>query len=310
MSPPTPIPHDAVFRKILSHPETARDFLDIHLPPPLRAICDLSTLRPESGSFVESDLHAAYTDILYSLRTTRGDAYVYCLIEHQSTPEALMAFRLMEYSLRAMRAHLNKGHKKLPLVIPILFYHGQTSPYPYSTRWLDDFADPELACKLYSDPFPLVDVTVIPDGKILTHKRIALLELVQKHIRQRDMAELLESFVYLVSLHINREQLETFLNYVLQAGNTADPRGFVEQLAYRLPDHKERLMTIAEQLDQIGLEKGRMEGLEEGRMEGLEEGRHGAFLEVARAMLTCGIDFETVLKTTGLSRDELKRMFH
>ena len=31
-------PHDALFRKFLSHPETARDFLDIHLPPSLRAL--------------------------------------------------------------------------------------------------------------------------------------------------------------------------------------------------------------------------------------------------------------------------------
>ncbi|MDR1463245.1 MAG: Rpn family recombination-promoting nuclease/putative transposase, partial [Azoarcus sp.] len=62
-------PHDAVFKKFLGHPETARDFLDIHLPKPLRAICDLDTLRPEPNSFVEPELRAAYSDILYSLKT-------------------------------------------------------------------------------------------------------------------------------------------------------------------------------------------------------------------------------------------------
>jgi predicted transposase/invertase (TIGR01784 family) len=60
-------PHDAVFKKFLGHPETARDFLDIHLPKLLRAICDLDTLRPEPNSFVEPELRAAYSDILYSL---------------------------------------------------------------------------------------------------------------------------------------------------------------------------------------------------------------------------------------------------
>ncbi|MDR1229368.1 MAG: Rpn family recombination-promoting nuclease/putative transposase [Azoarcus sp.] len=291
--------HDAIFKKFLSHPETARDFLSIHLPSPLRALCDLGTLRPEPASFVEPELRAAHSDILYSLRTTRGDGYVYCLIEHQSTPDPLMAFRLMQYSLRAMRAHLDKGHKQLPLVIPVLFYHGQVSPYPYSTDWLDGFAASEPARDLYSSPFPLIDVTIIPDDKILTHRRMALLELVQKHIRQRDMMELLEQFTQLLSLHtITHEQLEAFLHYVLQAGNTANPGGFVEQLAYRLPDYKENMMTIAEQLEQIGLEKG----LEKGRM----EGRHSASLEIARALLLCGVDFETVLKTTGLSRNDLE----
>ncbi|MDR2788758.1 MAG: Rpn family recombination-promoting nuclease/putative transposase, partial [Candidatus Accumulibacter sp.] len=48
-------PHDALFKKFLGHPETARDFLDIHLPKPLRALCDLSTLRLQSSSFIEPD---------------------------------------------------------------------------------------------------------------------------------------------------------------------------------------------------------------------------------------------------------------
>lgn len=31
-----------------------------------------------------------------------------------------------------MQRHLEAGHKKLPLVIPVLFYTGKRSPYPYS----------------------------------------------------------------------------------------------------------------------------------------------------------------------------------
>jgi len=43
-----PTPHDATFRQFLTQPEIARDFVDIHLPAELRAICDLSTLKLES----------------------------------------------------------------------------------------------------------------------------------------------------------------------------------------------------------------------------------------------------------------------
>ncbi len=53
------------------------------LPPALRQACDLSTLRLESGSFVEDDLRAHYSDVLYSLKTGQGDGYIYALIEHQ-----------------------------------------------------------------------------------------------------------------------------------------------------------------------------------------------------------------------------------
>ncbi|EDV1506881.1 Rpn family recombination-promoting nuclease/putative transposase, partial [Salmonella enterica subsp. salamae] len=42
---PTPTPHDATFRQFLTQPEIARDFMELHLPAELRAICDLSTLK-------------------------------------------------------------------------------------------------------------------------------------------------------------------------------------------------------------------------------------------------------------------------
>ena len=88
-------PHDAVFKQFLSHPECARDFIDIHLPASLRQLCDLQTLRLESGSFIEANLRASYSDVLWSLKTSGGDGYIYVVIENQSTPEAPMAFRLL-----------------------------------------------------------------------------------------------------------------------------------------------------------------------------------------------------------------------
>ncbi len=128
---PHSTPHDSLFKRFLRDNETARDFLDIHLPPALRQLCDLSTLHLESGSFVEDNLRASYSDILYSLQTSKGEGYIYVVIEHQSTPDSHMAFRLLRYALAAMQQHLDRGHKALPLVIPMLFYHGSISPIPF-----------------------------------------------------------------------------------------------------------------------------------------------------------------------------------
>ncbi|EPK4608429.1 Rpn family recombination-promoting nuclease/putative transposase, partial [Citrobacter freundii] len=41
---PTSTPHDALFKTFLKYPETARDFIEIHLPSTLRTLCDFSTL--------------------------------------------------------------------------------------------------------------------------------------------------------------------------------------------------------------------------------------------------------------------------
>lgn len=304
----TPTPHDLAFKQFLTHPDTARDFMQLHLPADLQAICDFTTLKLESGSFVEENLRPYFSDVLYSLKTTTGDeGYVHVLIEHQSTPDKHMAFRLLRYAVAAMQRHLDAGHKKLPLVIPVLFYTGRRSPYPYSTRWLDEFSDPVIAGKLYSGEFPLVDVTVIPDEEIMGHRSMAALTLLQKHIYQRDLTDLLDNLAtLLLTEHITGQQLSSLINYLIQAGETSDAEAFVRNLAQRVPQHEDELMTIAQQLEQKGMEKGIEQGILLGEQRGIEKGK----LEVARNMLQNGIDRNTVMKMTGLTEDDLAQIRH
>lgn len=306
-----PTPHDSVFKAFLTDPDTARDFLMIHLPPALLAVCDLDTLQLASGSFIEESLRPYFSDVLYSLKTQHGDGYVYTLIEHQSSPDKNMAFRMMRYAIAAMQQHLDAGHTLLPLVIPILFYQGQTSPYPYSLNWLDGFADPKLAQSLYCGDFPLVDITVIPDDEIMQHKRMALLELLQKHIRQRDLVELINQVAaLLLEGYTNEKQVRTLMNYMFQVGETEHPEALLTQLASQVPQHGDTMMTIAEQLEQKGLQKGRMEGRLEGMQLGEAKGRQEAVREMARNMLAKGIDLETISSITGMTTDELAIIRH
>ncbi len=275
-----------VFKQFLYHPDTARDFLDIYLPSTLRELCDLQTLKLESGSFIEDSLRASYSDVLWSLKTNEGDGYIYVVIEHQSSPDAHMAFRLMRYAMAAMQRHLDAGHKTLPLVIPMLFYHGALSPYPFSLCWLDEFDDPIVARQLYSATFPLVDITVIPDDEIMQHRRIALLELMQKHIRKRDLMGLVEQLVSLLATgYANDSQLKTLFNYMMQFGNTPHVDKFIREVAQRVPQQKESLMTIAEVLQQ--------------------EAKQQEALRIAQMMLANGISHEIILKITGLSAKDL-----
>ncbi len=311
----TPTPHDATFRQFLTQPDIARDFMELHLPAELRALCDLSTLKLESGSFVEDDLRQYFSDVLYSLKTTAGDGYVHVLIEHQSSPDRHMAFRLLRYAVAAMQRHLEAGHKKLPLVIPVLFYTGKRSPYPYSTRWLDEFDDPAVAEKLYGGSFPLTDITVIPDDDIMNHRSMAALTLLQKHIHQRDVATLTDRLAtLLMANYLSSSQVAGLIHYLLQAGESADSEAFVRELAQRVPQHGDALMTIAQQLEQKGIEKGRMEGRQEGiqlgEQRGIEKGEREATLKIARTMLQNGLDQNIVMQMTGLTEEELAQIHH
>lgn len=339
-----PNPHDMAFKQLLTHPNTARDFMQLHLPAELQAVCDFKTLKLESGSFVEESLRPYYSDVLYSLRTNSGDdGYIHVLIEHQSTPDKHMAFRLLRYAVAAMQRHLDAGHKKLPLVIPVLFYMGKRSPYPYSTRWLDEFSDPAQAEKLYSSGFPLVDITVIPDEEIVGHRSMAALTLLQKHVQHRDMAEMLDSLAaVLMTEHLTRQQVISLIHYLVLAGETSDAAAFVREMAWRMPQHKDELMTIAQQLEQQGIEKGIAKGVEQGIQQGIQQGLEQGIqkgieqgiqkgieqgvqlgeqrgvekgvretaLKIARGLLDMGLPRQSVLELTGLQEEELAQTNH
>ena len=118
----TPTPHDATFRQFLTQPEIARDFMEIHLPAELRAICDLSTLKLESGSFVEDDLRQYFSDVLYGVETVEGTGYVHVLIEHLcgaphkcSYEKRMIMWSTQNPSYKEARfSVLNTQHKKTP----------------------------------------------------------------------------------------------------------------------------------------------------------------------------------------------------
>ena len=185
----------------------------------------------------------------------------------------------------------------------MLFYTGKRSPYPFSTRWLDEFDDPDLAEKLYGSAFPLVDVTVIPDNEIVGHRSMAALTLLQKHIHQRDLAELVEQLAsILLAGYLSSPQVITRVHYRVHAGETADAEAFVRELALRVPQHGDALITIAQQLEQKGIEKG----IQLGEERGIEKGK----IEVARNMLKNGIDHNSVKKMTGLTENDLAQIRH
>ncbi|EFI2803196.1 Rpn family recombination-promoting nuclease/putative transposase [Escherichia coli] len=294
----TSTPHDALFKSFLTHPGTARDFMEIHLPKDLRELCDLDSLKLESASFVDEKLRALHSDILWSVETREGDGYIYVVIEHQSREDIHMAFRLMRYSMAVMQRHIEHDKRRpLPLVIPMLFYHGSRSPYPWSLCWLDEFADPTTARKLYTAAFPLVDVTVVPDDEIVQHRRVALLELIQKHIRQRDLMGLIDQLVILlVTECANDSQITALLNYILLTGDEARFKKFISELTRRMPQHRERIMTIAERI------------YNDGWLLAMEKGKEEGEQRLLRLLLQNGADPEWIQKITGLSTEQMQAL--
>lgn len=157
MKKPIHSAHDKFFKKALSNLTIAQEFFGTHLPPTFKKLIDLSTLSIEKGSFVDSALREHLSDMLYKVNIDNREGYIYILLEAQSTPDELMAFRVLEYSVQIMRRHLDKqAHDKkpetLPLVMPVVFYSGTRSADGFKRDIIKFFAK-KCHCSYYSSPF-------------------------------------------------------------------------------------------------------------------------------------------------------------
>jgi predicted transposase/invertase (TIGR01784 family) len=114
----------------------------------------------------------------------------------------------------------------------------------------------------------------------------------------------------LLAGYLSSSQVISLVHYIVQVGETSDAEAFVRELAQRVPQHGDALMTIAQQLEQKGIEKGIQQGIQLGEQRGIVKGEREATLKIARTMLQNGIDRNTVMKMTGLTEDDLAQIQH
>ncbi|WP_338883565.1 Rpn family recombination-promoting nuclease/putative transposase [Xenorhabdus sp. TH1] len=315
----TSTPHDAAFKGFMTQIENAKDFFDIHLPEKIKQLCDLSTLTLTNSSFIDQQLRSRMSDVLYSVQTQQGEGYIYVLVEHQSTPDKIMAWRMMHYSFMAMNQHLQQGNKTLPLVVPVLFYHGERSPYPFQQTWTQCFPLPELAKEIYFNPFPLVDVTVIDDNELVNHRKIAVMELAMKHKNLREGFKAVTALLAQALKHNynSDNDVVTILHYLFNTMDSPHFEQIIQQLIEQTDSRQEVIMTIAQRLHekgrkeglqqglQRGMQQGMQQGLQRGVQQGEEKGQRDARLEIARNLLKNGASIELIMESTGLSREAL-----
>src|SRR5688572_1474284 len=130
-------PHDSFVKYILSDIEIARELIKVHMPADIVKRADWESLQLTNRSLVTEELKQYHSDVVYKCTVDNEQAYVYVLVEHQSTPDALLSFRMLEYTVLLMRQHVKEGHKKLPIVLNLCIYASKEGPYPYSLDIFD-----------------------------------------------------------------------------------------------------------------------------------------------------------------------------
>ena len=302
-------PHDRFIRSLMTNPRVICEFFDHHLPENIKNILDFSSIEPQKESFVEDSLRLQIADLLYAVRFNGAPGFLYVLLEHASTPQEMLPFRMLKYMTKIMDSHLQKtGGKQLPLIYPCILYTGK-KPYRYSMDFFDLFKEhKDLAKEIMTSPYHLIDLTQLPDEELRKYQFFGAMGLLAKHIHDPDILPFFKSFLDVLRKLESQNQasyIYTIISYVVEAGEVSDKEEFLQTIKKLESVSEEKIMTIAEQF--------RQEGFKKGIEQGIEKGKAARDIEIAHSMLKKGISTETICEITKLALpqiESLKKQIH
>ena len=280
-------PHDRLVKFTFGQAERAAALFKSKLPEAVVRSIDWSTLRPERNRLVDESLAELCTDLLFSARLKDTDeeesVLLYLHMEHQSTIDHMMAFRIIRYMVRIWDEYVSEQpskRKKLPAIFPVVLYHGD-KPWnaPTEVRELINYPMGPSDAHLPKLQFILDDISKATDAEIEARTLDVFSQITLKALTrirgtpdvQAELQNWLPLLRRLVVADSAKEKLTALFVYLKSVAEfEAQTINIVEQLG---KPAEEALMTAAERLRAEGRDEGRREGRDEGRREGRREGR-------------------------------------
>ena len=273
-------PHDALFKALLGKPEHAHGVLRGVVPAAVAEAIDWQTLTLAPGNFIDLELRQQYSDLLYSARWNDGsELLAYFLFEHQSAPPKTkngpMAYRLLSYQLRIWDEWFgrNPQAKTLPMIIPVVLYHGQ-APWSEPRLFGDVLAVPpgvRPAVERYLVQFAylLHDLSEISDDELRDRAMMTavarLVALCFKHARTSpDFMTVFGRWMNVVREVVQAPNglsaLAQVLCYILQVSEHVERDELKALLAREIgPETEEAIVTAGQLLIEQGRQQGRQE---------------------------------------------------
>ncbi len=279
--------HDKTYRKILGNKKYAtyiiNEALELTYPIKEREI-EKYTNRYITNEYIDRE-----TDIVYKMK----DKEIYFLIEHQSTVDYAMRFRLEEYKMEIIKSAIDikklrtKGYE-IPTVIPIVIYTGKEK---WTAKRGNGKVQDERLEKLNLSEYNLIDINRYTKEELLNSKNF-----VDK--------------IFLLEKANDGEEVTNILSIIAkQTTKEEDKKNLISIIRVTLKEKigQEKLEEIIKEME--GGDKNMLACVEMLREENRRiraEGRAEEKLKIAKEMKKNNIEIELIEKITGLKRNEIE----
>ena len=281
---------DRSLRRLLQDREYVRGLVQI-IAPDIEGFLDFNRIIYQKRSFISKALQERESDVLLSVPfqedtdATDTDALlIYILIEHQSTVDKTMGFRLLSYMVQIWESQrrewetekIPQSERRLQPILPVLFYTGD-APWtvPVSLTTIMDV--PEILARFVPSFDTLFLGVKETETDVLTqsgHPLGWLLRVLQKeHSDKTEISEALADAVsHLASVDENfapqvAEALRYFVQLIFHRRSLEERDALVGIIRRHIHDHKE-LENMAQTTAEFLIEQGKTEGKAEGKAEG------------------------------------------
>ena len=268
--------HAEFFEKIFSRRENAISLIQNVLPESVQNHMQLDTLQVEPGSYVDEKLSRHFADLIFSIHLKSGTtSRVYCLLEHKSSPEYLVALQILRYM--ALEWHEMVKNKKitgnkLPPIIPIVVYQGHED-WDAGLNFQDVVDFPDEDFKAYAPDFEylLWDLNHVDahnlQGSLVFKYYAQICKSLTSEELPKDIYDLVKALYQTLGTKNAIEYIQIFFNYLVKSSEQVNKTNFKQALK-QLPEGGDKVMaTLAEQW----MKEGEIRGREEGKVENSQE---------------------------------------
>ena len=292
--------HDKVFRDVLSIKEEALSLINKAIKPEKEIKEEIELYN---SRFITSKYKERESDIIYKVKNKN----IFFIIEHQSTIDYSMPYRMMQYSIEIMRLIINEKENKnktykYPQIIPIIIYTGEK-------EWDAKLSMKELVEKVEwyeeKEEISLVDINEYTKEELLEEKNI--LSKVMLLEKSKNKIEFMENVKEVLEIADDRN-IDKLKDIIIYKAYDALGQEELEEMLNKMKNKKEEsIMTLGERIRKNEREE-RMKARNEGKIEGKLEGKLEEMNKTIKKMLQLKLDENIIKEVTGVKDNELQKV--
>src|SRR6266568_4794538 len=256
-------PHDMYLRNFLGRPDDAASELQLLLPKELAARLKWGAMKRVSATFVSKDMVDRQSDLLFQIPLDGRDAFIYLLLEHQSSNDRMMAFRMLEYVVGIWSNYLRENPKKktLPPIIPVVVHVGPSGPVWSASLEVAELIDiaPDLRAMVSEylprmryllDDVKALDLKTLLARPLTPHARVVLVlvkTIGDLDVQKAHLPDLVPDLLAILAAQGGKQDFATTVKYLIDRGKL--PIDILLSLLDGLgPEAKEVMVTTGEML--------------------------------------------------------------